>query len=101
MIDKDECKNKTLHGGVFKHKEKKENLAIFNPTWRCFQINKNIAIYYTYICSSFINDANHDHDAHVFACSQSTLHYEETWAYFMANDSHEMDFCEVIKQVIH
>ncbi len=24
MIDKDECKNKTLHGGVFKHKEKKE-----------------------------------------------------------------------------
>jgi hypothetical protein len=25
VIDKDECKNKTLHGGVFKHKEEKIN----------------------------------------------------------------------------
>jgi hypothetical protein len=24
VIDKDDCKNKTLHGGVFKHKEKKK-----------------------------------------------------------------------------
>jgi hypothetical protein len=43
-------------------------------------------------CSSFINDANHDHDVHVFACFHSTLHYEETWAYFMAIDSREVDF---------
>ncbi len=53
-------------------------------------------------CSSFINDANHDHDAHVFACFHSTLHYEETWAYFMAIDSHEMYLiCEVIRQSVH
>lgn len=36
-------------------------------------------MYYTYIYSSF-------------ACFHNTLHYEETWAYFMAIDSREMDF---------
>jgi hypothetical protein len=31
VIDKDECKNKTLHGGVFKHKEKKGKHCNIKP----------------------------------------------------------------------
>jgi hypothetical protein len=59
VIDKDECKKKTLHGGVFKHKEKKKTLH----TWE----------YKTKECSNAYKLINRISTQHPFNCERKYL----------------------------